>query len=510
MSAAGVQREGAVLPTVKLSELTSRDDIDDDLTDTILVLRQTESPSDASSEDIVINVHSGVLRVASPFFMRAFNDIQSTERIRQDLGGVCQGRIKYTLVTPHPLAVQRILYYIYKNDYQNVTEEPQLLVPMYQESARFGLADLKQSLLRIIRSQQSLQVLASLSYAAESSGEVELARDCGRVLADAAFAVFSGGLLQRMGMAAIKALLESDNLQLDEVQTFTALCQFLESNARFVSPYASAPIGPKEKAIDQLRHDNLSSLLLDAALRILQGATKKPRHFPWTDNADYTCMTYKGLFPVLVIRASREQLGLFDPNTGNAKLVTPNITKLPSDPRCGLSFTVGTEREMSVCCWAYEVSKTKSGNIAFGIAFASQDPIDDASRTCFVSMTRSRRVVFYYEFAEDTFKSGYIEPGANRQIKAEWTYESKPGQYPHNLKQRDIVTVNVVVATSCVAFSVGVLGTSLKRSFQIPHRTSGVLGSVMRKPCIVGAPFFMLHDVGDSLCIPELRADFTV
>ncbi|GBE62404.1 GYF domain-containing protein, putative [Babesia ovata] len=454
MSSSSMRGEGAVLPTVKLSELTSRDDIDDELTDTILVLRQSESPSDASPEDIVINVHSGVLRVASPFFMRAFNDLQSTERIRQDLGGVSQGRIRYTLVTPHPLAVQRILYYIYKNDYQNVTEEPQLLVPMYQESARFGLSDLKQSLLRLIRSQHSLQVLASLSYAAESSGEVELSRDCGRVLADAAFAVFSGSLLQRMGMAAVKALLESDNVQLDEVQTFTALCQFLESNVRFVSPYASAPIGPKEKvrcnyrrssgrqdllkhvrfcsmapkAIDQLRHDNLSTLLLDATLRILQGATKKPRHFPWTDNADYTCMTYKGLFPVLVVRASREQLGLFDPNTGNAKLVTPNIAKLPSDSRSGLSFTVGTEREMSVCWWAYEVSKTKRGNIAFGVAFASHDPIDDASRPCFTSMTRSRRVVFYYEFAEDTFKSGYIEPSANRFARHRFAHLSQANQ----------------------------------------------------------------------------------
>ncbi|GIX65085.1 GYF domain-containing protein, putative [Babesia caballi] len=297
--------------------------------------------------------------------------------------------------------------------------------------------------------------MATLSYAADASGEVDLARDCGRVLADAAFAVFSGRrrgvgephrfsgrLLQRMGISAVKALIESDNVQLDEVQTFTALCHFLESNVKFTSPYSSSPIGPKEKvrsyyhpmtplqdllkhirfcsmspkAIDQLRHDNLSPLLLDAVLRILQHVTKRPRHFPWTDNADYTCMTYNGLFPILVVRASKEQLGLFDPNSGNARLVTPNVTKHQTDGPSAVSFTVGTEREVSICWWAYEVSRTKSGNIALGIAFSSQDPIDESSRACFASLSKSKRIVFYYEFGEDTFKSGYIETSANRFV----------------------------------------------------------------------------------------------
>ncbi|ORM42295.1 uncharacterized protein BXIN_1535 [Babesia sp. Xinjiang] len=474
--------------------------------------------------DVVINVHSGVLRVASPFFMRAFNDLQCTEQKGAGTQGANSGqrpKLKYTLVTQHPYAVQRILYYIYKNDYQNVTEEPKLLVPIYQESARFGLGDLKQSVLRLIRNQHNIEVLANLSYAADSSGEVELARDCGRVLADAAFAVFSCDLLRRMGLTAVKALVESDNVQLDEIQTFTALCRFLDHSEHFASPYASSAIRPKEKdllthirfcsmsprAIDQLRHDNLSPMLLDAVLRILQGTHKRPRHFPWTDNSDYTCMTYNGLFPVLVVRASKNQLALFDPNSGNAKLVTPHINKKPTNAARGMTYTLGTEREMSICWWAYEVSKTEGGNIAFGIAFISQDPIDDASRSCFLSMPRSRRVVFYYDFSEDTFKSGYVDAANHRHLKSAWAYQSQTNKPIRNLKQRDIVTVNVVVATSSITLTVGVMDTGMTRSFQIPHRASGVLGNVIKRPSIMGAPFVMLHDIGDSLSIPELRAD---
>lgn len=142
-----------------------------------------------------------------------------------------------------------------------MNEETALLVPIYQEAARLGLNDLKHSVLRLIRSQQSLDILASLSYAADIIGEVELARDCGRILSDSAYAVFSGTMCSRvvpcyprvgkllhcMGTSGIKSLLECDNLQLDEVQTFTALCRLLDSNIKFVSPYSSSSIGPKEK-----------------------------------------------------------------------------------------------------------------------------------------------------------------------------------------------------------------------------------------------------------------------
>ncbi|GFE55896.1 GYF domain-containing protein protein, putative [Babesia ovis] len=522
--ATGWSQGSHTLPSnIKLSELTSRDDIDDTSTDAMLVLHNTNPSSSSAPNDVVINVHSGILRVASPFFMRVFNDIQQSDRSVKNVDG-CPVPLCYTLETPHPYAVQRILYYIYKNDYQNVNEETRLMVPIYQESSRLGLYELKHSVLRLIRNQHNLEVLANLSYAADSCGEVELARDCGRVLADSAYAVFSCELLQQMGLSAVKALVESDNVQLDEVQIFTALCHFLEQSGHFMSPYSSSPLGPKEKdfltqirycsmppkAIDRLRHDNLSPLLLDAVLRILQGMQKRPRHFPWTGNSDYSCMTYNGLFPVLLVRASKDQLSLFDPNSGNPKLVTPHITQTHSDTAQGISFTMGTEREISIGWWAYEVSRTERGNVAFGIAFASQEAIDDASRACYLSMSRSRRIVFYYDFFDDTFKSGYIDPANHRKLNSAWSYEAKTNKPPFNLKQRDIVTVNIIVATGCITLTIGVLDTAMTRTFQIPHRATGVLGSMMKRPSIIGAPFFIMQDIGDSLSIPEFRADINV
>ncbi|KAK1937445.1 hypothetical protein X943_001930 [Babesia divergens] len=131
-------------------------------------------------------------------------------------------------------------------------------------------------------------------------------------------------------------------------------------------------------------------------------------------------------------------------------------------------------------------------------------------------MTKNRRIVFYYDFGEDAFKSGYVDASLHRcvspsfsrqfcrQIKASWTYESSNRKEACTLRQRDIVTVNVVVAAGCITLAVGILGTSMRRSFQIPHRSGCTLGNVIKKPCIFGAPFFMLHDIGDSLSIPEL------
>lgn len=237
--------------------------------------------------------------------------------------------------------------------------------------------------------------------------------------------------------------------------------------------------------IDQLRHDNLDSLLLGATLRILHGNPKKPRHFPWIENTDYTCVTYNGLFPVLVVRAPKDHLVSFNPNSGNRKLVTPLIGTIPAPDSSSLSFTMGSEREMSICVWAYEVAKSIKGNIAFGIAFSSNDPIDESSRSQFNAMTKNRRIVFYYDFGEDAFKSGYVDASLHRcvspsfsrqfcrQIKASWTYESSNRKEACTLHQRDIVTVNVVVAAGCITLAVGILGTSMRRSFQIPHR-SGV------------------------------------
>eukprot|EP00371_Babesia_bovis_P000455 XP_001609102.1 hypothetical protein [Babesia bovis T2Bo] len=452
--------------------------------------------------------------------MRFFNETDKFG-LQTDDANASSDQFLYTLSTCHPYAVQRIIYYIYKNDYQNLNEDAGLLVPIYQEAGRFELTELKHSVLRLIRSQHNIEVLVNLSYAAECGGDVELAQECGRLLADAAFAVFSCDLLKKMGISAVRTLLACDNIQLDEVQTFTVLCQFLDQNNKFVTPYSSLPLGPIEKdflkhirfcslspkSIDRIRHDNISPLLLDAVLRILQGTQKRPRHFPWLENDCYSCLTYNGLFPVVTVRASKEQLGFFDPNTGNAKLVSPPISQLPVDSGNRESFTTGTEREISIGWWAYEVSRTEKGRISVGLAFRSQEPIDEASRLSFLSMPNSRRIVFYYDFGDDRFKSGYIDVTNHHQLNSVWSYDLRLNSNAHKLRHKDVITVNVIVATSCITLNIGVLDSGMKRTFQIPHRATGILGNIIKRPCIFGAPFFILEDIGDSLSIPELRFD---
>lgn len=72
-----------------------------------------------------------------------------------------------------------------------MNEETRFLIPLYRESVRFDLSDLKNSVLRMIRSQASLEDLSQLALAAESAGELELASECGRILSDSAYAVLS-------------------------------------------------------------------------------------------------------------------------------------------------------------------------------------------------------------------------------------------------------------------------------------------------------------------------------
>ncbi|EKX73309.1 conserved hypothetical protein [Theileria equi strain WA] len=506
---------------VRLSELTGRADINDDYTDMLLILRKPDRNIKERNliNDTVINVHSGVLRVASAFFMRTIDLLEDRRRNSIDVKGKSKN-LHYVLDTNYPFVVQRIIYYIYKNDYQNMSEEPRHLVPLYKESVRFELQDLKNSVLRMIRSQASLEVLTSLASAAELAGEVELSSECGRILADSAFAVFSGNLHVKMGLMALKALLQSDNIQLDEVQVFAALCYYLDSNQNFHSPYSSTEIGSTEKeliksirfcsmspkAISEFRCDAINSFLLDATLRMLLNTQLKERVFPWQENEEYRTINYNSLYPLMLVRVGKYSLSNLNHNESNLRLVTPQVDteSLESYP----AFTHGTERESSEIFWAFEICRTKNGDFGIGIAIRSDDPLDEASRYTFSSMSKSKKIVFYYDFSEGKFKSGYIDSGA-REMKSPWAYDSASNN-KYKPSVRDVIVVRVNVAYSYINLEVSVIGANFNEKFSIPMKTKRFIGNLIKRPSIFASPFILTNDIGDALCIPELRANLVI
>ncbi|UKJ88762.2 hypothetical protein MACJ_002008 [Theileria orientalis] len=509
------------LVNLRLSELTGRNDINDDYTDMLLILRKPDEffRTPFLDSDVVINVHTGVLRVASSYFNKAIDSL--VEKRLKEGGHLNIGApLKLVLDTKYPSVFQRIIYYIYKNDYQNMNEETRFLVPLYSESVRFDLTEMKNGVLRMIRSQASLEDLSHLASAAESAGELELASECGRILSDSAYAVLSSNLHLNFGLTAMRTFLSSDNLQLDEVETFATLCYYMDTNKNLHSPYSTNHLGKHEKdlvktirfcsmspkALSEFRCDSVNTFLLDGALRILNKTQLKPRVFPWNDNDEYKTIKYNGLFPIMLVRSGKYQLTDLDHNSSNCKLVTPQVNKKVMSSY--QAHTHGTEREGCEFFWAFQVSKTQNGKIGLGLTVISDQPIDELSRSVFSTMSKSRKIVFFYDFAQNKFKSGYIDNTSSTEIRSLWTYDSNMNRNVYKLKTGDIVHLRISVTFSCVTLQLSVVSSSFNEKFTIPISSKRTLGSLIKRAAILTSPFVMTYDVGDALVLPGLSSTF--
>eukprot|EP00375_Theileria_parva_P000095 XP_762764.1 hypothetical protein [Theileria parva strain Muguga] len=404
-----------------------------------------------------------------------------------------------------------------------MNEDPSSLIPLYVESARFNLVELKNSVVKLIRSQASLEDLANLASAAEVAEEFELAQECGRILADSSYAVFSSDLYLRLGFSALKTLLQSDNVQLDEVQVFVSLCHYLDSKKNLNSPYSSSQIGPKEKelikhvrfcsmspkSLSEFRRESVNTFLLDASLRILNKTQMKPRVFPWMENAEYKTICYNGLFPIMLVRSGKFKLSNLDHDSSNCRLVTPRLdTKDQNDSYP--AHTHGVEREGCELFWAFKVSRTSSGRIGLGLTINSDKPLDELSRGIFSKMPKSRKVAFFYDFSQNKFKSGYIDDTSVLDIKNLWTYESNMNRAVYKLKTNDVVYIRVHVTFTCVNFTISVANTNFNEKFTIPVGSKRMIGNSIRRPGILTSPFIVTYDVGDSLLLPELTSKLII
>ncbi|XP_955344.1 uncharacterized protein TA18775 [Theileria annulata] len=538
------------LVNLRLSDLTGRADINDDYTDMLLVLRKPDNFFEDSSydSDVVINVHSGVLRVASPYFNKAIDSLlEKKSKSNEDLSKNVP--LQLVVDTEYPAVVKRIIYYIYKNDYQNMNEDPSSLIPLYVESARFNLVELKNSVVRLIKSQASLEDLANLASAAESAGELELAQECGRILSDSSYAIFSSDLYLKLGYSALKTLLQSDNIQLDEVQVFASLCHYLDSKKNLNSPYSSSQIGTKEKelikhvrfcsmspkSLSEFRRESVNTFLLDASLRILNKTQFKPRVFPWMENAEYKTICYNGLFPIMLVRVGKFNLSNLDHDSSNCRLVTPILdTKNQNDSYLAHThgiynytdnkynlyikylISIGVEREGCELFWAFKVSRTSSGRIGLGLTINTDKPLDELSRSTFSKMPKSRKVAFFYDFSQNKFKSGYIDDTSVEQIlisldiKNLWTYESNMNRAVYKLKTNDVVYIRVNVTSTCVNFTISVANVKFNEKFTIPVASKRTIGNSIRRAAILTSPFIVTYDAGDSLLLPELTSKLIV
>ncbi|KAK2196080.1 bifunctional BTB-POZ domain/SKP1-BTB-POZ domain superfamily [Babesia duncani] len=445
-----MMREGCV--TVNLSDITERKDIRDEYTDMFLILRQTDN-TDENQSDVVINVHSGVLRVASPYFMRSLDELEA--KIRSN--GIERSKLEYVLTTPYPRIIQRILRYIYSNDYFNIKEPPEDLVPLYQECVRLELNELKTSVLKIIQFQSSLEIISKLGGVADACHETTLAQDCGRILADAAFGVFSAELHLNLGISGLIAMLRCDNIQLDEVQIFAALCHYMEAKKDLHTPFGITQIGEIEqdllhhirfcsmapKSLKEFKSPNLDALLLDATLRILLKNHFPPRCFPWISNEHYEIRYFQGLFPIMLVRT------LSHGNCNDSR-----------DAVGSHAYTFGVERELSVGYWAFQVAKTHAGNMGFGIVFRSTSVDCDNPINAALQM----RSVYYVDFGDKAVKCGNLGPGY--KLRSANDFESLSME--HRLEQNDIVVVKINVHMSNINLTISVLDTDFSKELCIP------------------------------------------
>ncbi|KFH09557.1 hypothetical protein TGVAND_311880 [Toxoplasma gondii VAND] len=497
----------------------------------------TESQFTPPPKVFKIPVHSALLRISSPIWLKDLTVVEAKHRTKMKCNRDDDGRVlmKYVIESFHPAAIRAIIQYIYGYRHEVLQGDPFLQVAVYKEASRLEMKQLQKEVLRALSAPMNIGPLVSLAKAAEVMKVDQLLLEAIRILAGCAYALFSGMRHLELGPKGLQLLLLQDNIQLDEPQIYICANAWLaqqgvsHASASYrAASFADDPLSPslaphrrKERDFRQaeelagtgsnsltepppgvqrdmamavyrsIRFDSMSpsqiqvcrdplldSLLLEACLRKFSHLETKPRVFPWQGNDQFTVERDGGLYPVLLKRTSRS---------------APRFREAGTEPLIW-AWTLGDSRLINEALWGIEVVRTAKGRLHFGIA------VEDKT-------TQSRQVC-YLDPAEKAFVTGTItnEPTA---VSYRTVQPGGDVRWYRRLCDGDIVIVRVSVTTSAIHLSIQVLKSrSMRASYMLALRSPVCFpGQLLQRPFLAIWPFIEAVNIGDTLGVAELQVE---
>ncbi|CBZ55140.1 hypothetical protein NCLIV_055650 [Neospora caninum Liverpool] len=486
-----------------------------------------------------IPVHSALLRISSPIWLKELTVVEAKHHTKMKYQRSNDGSVlmKHVIETFHPAAIRAIIQYIYGYRQEVLQADPFLQVAVYKEAFRLEMKQLQKEVLRALSAPMSIGPLVSLAKAAEVMKVDQLLLDAIRILADCAYALFSGMRHLQLGPKGLQLLLLQDNIQLDEPQVYICATAWLTQQGSdqasasrcvsfpndavrsplLVSPRTQretdflhqleAAVDSRKNSLDDhqpnrsrdmamavyqsIRFDSMSpgqiqvcrdplldSLLLEACLRKFSHREAKPRVFPWQANDQFTVERDGGLYPVLIKRTRR---------------TVQRFRETDGEPLVW-AWTLGDSRPVNEALWALEIVRTMRGRIHFGIA------VEDKS-------TQSRKVC-YLDPAERAFVTGTI---TNDPTAVSYRTVQPGGEvrWSRRMTDGDIVVMRVSVTTSAVHLTIQLLRSkTMRASYMLALRSPvSFPGQLLQRPFLKIWPFIEAVDIGDTLGVAELQVE---
>ncbi|KAF8821955.1 hypothetical protein IE077_001323 [Cardiosporidium cionae] len=480
-----------------------------------------------------IPVHSGFLKISSQDWLRDISALEMAfrEKLRYSvevfaifiiksageltyilnalpLENVQEERLIYRIRTYFPEAVRCIIRYLYgfRQDVDNA--DPLLLVAMYKEAERFKLDSIMRAIEVSFSKPHDLASTVEMAVAAEALLRLDLMYECSNC-----YSFFSAGMSEKLvakkskqlllGPLAIHSLTCFDNIQLDEIQIFQSVAQWINQHEEFFGLFGEKDeeqwkaetelykairfSSMSAEQIRDIRSPKLDSFLLEGCLKKFFGTEGASRVLPWKANEEFCVNTFGGTFPVLLRRAP---------------------------PRGGLSswaWTAGQPRMVSEAVWAIEIARTVQGFLHIGILMDTSSgnrALHEPHLACAVPEMARMSSTLYFDLEKKNFFSG--ECGTQPKIvNYRNIHHNSNIRWQRPVKSGDILTVQITVGVSSLYITIQVMNSKdMVAKFVYPHFSAvQYRGNVIKRPFLSIAPFWEMYHNGDELGIPILQVE---
>ncbi|PFH34165.1 hypothetical protein BESB_073170 [Besnoitia besnoiti] len=501
-----------------------------------------------------IPVHSALLRISSPIWLSELTVIEERMRTRMKYQQLDESQVmmKYVIETSYPAAIRAVIQYIYGYRQELLQGDPFLMVSVYKEADKLEMRRLQAEVLRALSVPMSIGPLVALARAAEVLKVYPLLSEIIRILADSAYALFSGMRHLQLGPRGLQLLLNQDNIQLDELQIYICASAWLSQQdipqtSWFYTvdsprPMSSRPLSPTSVALSDSGHSRGAGRSTSKSKKdkkdngLFADGTEDTRHDKKEDPknrreevvmAVYQSIRFDAMSPTQInaCRDPRLDSLLLDaclrkfvhaekkarvfPWTANDQfavecdgsmfpvLVTRKSQLTASNKRTNQgsatwAWTVGDPRLVNEAMWAVEVVHTAKGRLHLGIAIE-----DRVSHT---------RIVCYLDPVEKIFVTGTItsDPSA---VSYRTAQAGGCVKWSRRLARGDIVIVRVSVAISVLHLTIQVLRCkNMTASFMLPLRSPVRFpGQFLQRPFVTVWPFLEAFDFGDTLGVAEIQ-----